>query len=802
MDGGPFAFHGWNSHVNLSLPSSSLPAATEPNVFPAHDALPSPATVAVRGVPFAAMLAVAETPAPADPATATVSPPAFSRLATGTQAMAAGHPSAPWETSGAKTGANGLLETDEAPTGSNATSETPATAGTPAPAAPATATAPAPAFSTLDVQTQAMPLAYPTAPWIDRGPKGSATSLPEFGEEPKEPEAAAEMPATPGTAAPAAPATATVPGPPASTLIAHSQAMPLANPAAPATAAVRGTAFSPRSTGTQSTPSSSPAAPWVTRRPKSGATRTPAKNDEPVRSTNTASGQAAPVAALMSIAVGGGGLPPVLPTTLPVGQITVDSAAVAHDQSAAPPAPAPSTVKGRLVESTDSGAKSADPASPTSPALRLPATSADGDDAGADVSSKSGPTPVSTQVSPLPQPTGIQAPPSADRIAPAPSDGMPAPARNAVNTDSAATFPDYPPVMPKSASVEGGAALPAASVDSIGASLTTALPRRQTPEPTAPLARADMPTAQSAGSTKDSASMPNAPRVVDVISSTAAAPAATISQGLGSKPEKIAVRTTAPKPTSPADTEAASDATPIDTLLDTNDHQLNYNSPYVGIGSAQSSAAMRKPVESSASVRLGSTPGADASGTAAVGQVPAGPAASFGVERHVSQTAPAAEPTLPHAAAAVEAALDAVERVRDTGHSSIELKLSFGDDTRLLVRVELRDGTVQTTFRTDSAELRQALASEWHQAAPSVVAVASDRPAVRVAEPVFSAITGSPDFAGTSTGGHPNSRQAPLPTAEASSRASSSPGPRPTSSADPVPAAPPRHPTSLLNAFA
>jgi hypothetical protein len=66
-----------------------------------------------------------------------------------------------------------------------------------------------------------------------------------------------------------------------------------------------------------------------------------------------------------------------------------------------------------------------------------------------------------------------------------------------------------------------------------------------------------------------------------------------------------------------------------------------------------------------------------------------------------------------------------VERSRDIAHSSVELKLSFGDDTRLSVRVELRNGAIQATFRTDSTELRQALANGWRQQAPAVVATAS-----------------------------------------------------------------------------
>jgi hypothetical protein len=147
--------------------------------------------------------------------------------------------------------------------------------------------------------------------------------------------------------------------------------------------------------------------------------------------------------------------------------------------------------------------------------------------------------------------------------------------------------------------------------------------------------------------------------------------------------------------------------------------------------------------------------------------------------------------------------MDAVERVRDSVRSSVELKLTFGDDTRLAVRVELCDGTVQTTFRTDSAELRQALASEWHHAMPSILATAPDQTA-RVAEPVFGPATTSADFAGASTGGNPNQRQAPAPASQDSVFLPSAPtGARNAPPAAAVPVRPLRLPTSLrLNVFA
>lgn len=61
---------------------------------------------------------------------------------------------------------------------------------------------------------------------------------------------------------------------------------------------------------------------------------------------------------------------------------------------------------------------------------------------------------------------------------------------------------------------------------------------------------------------------------------------------------------------------------------------------------------------------------------------------------------------------AVEVVLHAVDRVAAAGQKSVKLEFSVGD-ADLEVRVELRDDEVRTTFRTDSADLRAALAQEW-----------------------------------------------------------------------------------------
>lgn len=81
---------------------------------------------------------------------------------------------------------------------------------------------------------------------------------------------------------------------------------------------------------------------------------------------------------------------------------------------------------------------------------------------------------------------------------------------------------------------------------------------------------------------------------------------------------------------------------------------------------------------------------------------------------------------------AVESAVAMSERFSSTDRSSVNLHFSVSG-VDLAVRVEMRADGVHTTFRTDSPELRAALAHEWQ----TVAAQTPDRP-VRLAEPTFS----------------------------------------------------------------
>jgi hypothetical protein len=79
---------------------------------------------------------------------------------------------------------------------------------------------------------------------------------------------------------------------------------------------------------------------------------------------------------------------------------------------------------------------------------------------------------------------------------------------------------------------------------------------------------------------------------------------------------------------------------------------------------------------------------------------------------------------------------------------SVQLRLQFGGED-LRIRVELRDGTVHTDFRTDSPELRTALTREWQ----TVTAHAPEQ-TLRYLDPVFS--TGqSPASANSDAQQHP-----------------------------------------------
>ena len=112
-------------------------------------------------------------------------------------------------------------------------------------------------------------------------------------------------------------------------------------------------------------------------------------------------------------------------------------------------------------------------------------------------------------------------------------------------------------------------------------------------------------------------------------------------------------------------------------------------------------------------------------------------AISSGSAANLRSHSPLPAPT--HVAASHAA--DLVHEIREIAdgmwaidRNSVEVRFKFGDEERLNVRVEYRNGTVQATFRTDSSNLRDLIAHEWH-----AQSAASEFRPYRFAEPVFDA---------------------------------------------------------------
>jgi len=151
-------------------------------------------------------------------------------------------------------------------------------------------------------------------------------------------------------------------------------------------------------------------------------------------------------------------------------------------------------------------------------------------------------------------------------------------------------------------------------------------------------------------------------------------------------------------------------------ILNTDKEIVTKDDSGLGIGIAMTEAAMTK--SSSTTPQSASLP-AQAVVSVSVGQTAPTAAQSTAPADPVSQAQ--------HAVAAV---LNAAERTGHGSQSTVHLKFSLGD-ADLSVRVQLRAGEIHATFRTDSAELRSALAAEWQ-------AVSSDTSrTLRLADAVF-----------------------------------------------------------------
>jgi hypothetical protein len=207
----------------------------------------------------------------------------------------------------------------------------------------------------------------------------------------------------------------------------------------------------------------------------------------------------------------------------------------------------------------------------------------------------------------------------------------------------------------------------------------------------------------------------------------------------------------------------------------------------VGIGVAKVQASM------SATPSNRSKPAASASSAAPAVSVSVGTV----VAANLSSEAPAPVATLRETMTAVVQAVEALERHVDAASKSVDLKFSVGGE-KLDLRVELRDGTVHTTFRTESPELRTALASEWRASVP-----VETGGSVRLADPVFNAGSAGGEAAFGSAGQGASQQRSPQDRAPAAFHLphdfldNTAMPESPT-----VPSAAHARPLSLLNAFA
>jgi len=136
----------------------------------------------------------------------------------------------------------------------------------------------------------------------------------------------------------------------------------------------------------------------------------------------------------------------------------------------------------------------------------------------------------------------------------------------------------------------------------------------------------------------------------------------------------------------------------------------------------------------------------------------------------------------------VEEIRQIADRISAVDRNTVEVRFDFGDRENLSVRVEYRDGTVHTTFRTDSSQLRDAISHEWQ-----VQSATNEQRPYRISEPVFSQTTSHrQDFPSSGDGsGRERAFEQPAQTAPRSYAAGRSTSAAPSAA---VPAARSSHP--------
>ncbi len=175
------------------------------------------------------------------------------------------------------------------------------------------------------------------------------------------------------------------------------------------------------------------------------------------------------------------------------------------------------------------------------------------------------------------------------------------------------------------------------------------------------------------------------------------------------------------------------------------------NETDVGIGVAEASAKMRHESQLPFASALN------------VEEIAVAPSAVSGLREAIAALAPEAAPVAaPRVQAVIIHVVDAARKLEAGAIKGMDLRFDFGANERLSVHVELRDGAVHTTFRTDSQLLRESIGTAWREVAPAHTV--SEGRTVRLADPVIARVS-SAGLSAQADGGHTR-QQTPQQAAE------------------------------------
>jgi hypothetical protein len=153
----------------------------------------------------------------------------------------------------------------------------------------------------------------------------------------------------------------------------------------------------------------------------------------------------------------------------------------------------------------------------------------------------------------------------------------------------------------------------------------------------------------------------------------------------------------------------------------------------LGIGVARSDGKMRNDSQSSFSAFQ------------QVEDISVASSAVAGLREALAALSPEPTPVVsPRVQAVVNYVVEAAQRLDSHAVSSMDLRFNFGGSDKLSVHVELRDGAVHTTFRTDSSTLRETLGTAWREMAPANTI--SEGRSVRLADPTIVRETPAAEF--------------------------------------------------------